>query len=209
MTERHLAEGEEVVARLAPHARALVAPIVATLVVAGLAAYLWGVLPERWMSDVAAGVGVLVLVVGAVPPVVRWASTSYLLTSRRVAVRSGALARHRREVLLARVGEVAVRRRGAQAIAGSGDVLVYAGGDPVVLADVPRPRLVQAAILELVEAAAARYGDDGDGAGRDGDRGDEPDPDSLDDPWDDTGGWEDTGDWDDTGGWEDVHTPDR
>ncbi|MBN9606082.1 MAG: PH domain-containing protein [Actinomycetales bacterium] len=184
MSGRRLTEGEEIVARLGPHPRALLGPIVALLLVVAAAAYLWGVLPERWMADVAAGIGVLVLVVGALPPVLRWAGTRYLLTTRRLIVASGVLGRSRRELLLARVGEVAVRRRGFAALWGCGDVLVHSAGDPLVLGDVARPRLVQAAILELVEARV--------GAGASDDE----------DEWGD-------GDEDDTGGWEDVHEPDR
>ena len=91
----------------------------------------------------------LVVVAGWLAPLLRWASRSYTITTKRVIVSRGLLSRVRHEVLLSRVTDVSVHRRGLQAVFRSGDVIV---NDDLVLADVPSAGLVQAAIHELADA---------------------------------------------------------
>src|SRR5690606_40127207 len=104
-----------------------------------------------------------------VVPLWFWASRRYTVTTRRTILRDGMVVRRRREILHARVVEVAMRRSPAQTFAGSGDVVLeMGGGHNAVLHSVRAPGLVQAAITDLVEEQRA------DRAYRRADAGEEP-----------------------------------
>lgn len=157
---------EVVVARLRPHGRALFWPCLALILVAFAAGYFYGRFPEPWQDN---GVLVAALVLAVLfwaIPVLRWLGRNYTITTRRVIVRRGILVRSRQEASFARSYDVTVRRSGLQPLFGSGDVIVRGGSDSaIVLADVPRPGLAQAAIGELIDAASPRrpetFGTDG------------------------------------------------
>ena len=142
---------EEVVARLRPHARALFWPTLVLLVAAAGVGFLSGAFREQWQNVVLLSVAGAVILAGWLVPLLRWSSRNYTITTRRVIVSSGLLARSRQEVLLLRISEISVERRGLQTVFRSGDVIV---NDTVVLADVPSAALVQAAIHDLVESTA-------------------------------------------------------
>ena len=148
---------ETVVARLRPHARALFWPTVLLLVVAAGVGFLSGTFREQWQNTVLLSVAGAVALVGWLAPLLRWASRNYTITTRRVVVASGILARTRHEVLLSRIEAVSVERRGLQAVFRSGDVAV---AEDVVLRDVPAAGLVQAAIHDLVEGTEPSFGSD-------------------------------------------------
>jgi membrane protein YdbS with pleckstrin-like domain len=72
------------------------------------------------------------------------------VTTRRIVIYNGLIVRSRREILLARVTDVTVRRTPLQAITRSGSVLIALGGEPSVrVQDLPRADLVAAALLQL------------------------------------------------------------
>lgn len=139
---------EVVVARLRPHARALFWPTVLLLAVAGALGFS-AVLREQWQVVTALVLAGILLLVGWLAPLVRWSSRNYTITTRRVVVSSGVLARSRQEVLLSRITDVTVERRGMQQVFRSGDVVL---NGEVRLRDVPSASLVQAAIHDLAEA---------------------------------------------------------
>lgn len=148
---------ETVVARLRPHARALFWPTVLLLAVAGGVGFLSGTFHEQWQNTVLLAVAGAVALVGWLAPLLRWAARGYTITTRRVVVASGILSRTRQEVLLSRISDVAIERRGLQAVFRSGDVVL---NDEVVLVDVPSAGLVLAAIHDLVEGTQPSFGSD-------------------------------------------------
>ena len=148
---------EAVVARLRPHARALFWPTVLLLLVAAGVGFLSGTFREQWQNTVLLSVAGAVALVGWLVPLLRWAARNYTITTRRVVVASGILSRSRQEVLLSRISDVGIERRGLQAVFRSGDVVV---NDEVVLRDVPSAGLVLAAIHDLVEGTEPSFGSD-------------------------------------------------
>ena len=145
---------ERAIARLRPHARALVMPSVALVVIMGAAPFGALVLNELWQSLVVLVVGVLAIGLLWLLPLLRWLSTQYLVTTRRIVLRRGLFVRTRQEVLLSRSYDVSVRQAGLQSLFRSGDVLINTGLDrPVVLRDVPRADLVQRALGDVMEAS--------------------------------------------------------
>ena len=136
----------------------LTIPTLLLIVVAGGLAYLLAVLPEVWQRLAATGAAALLVVFGCLLPFLAWMAHRVTITSRRIIVRSGLFVRMRRELLLSRGYDVVVRRSWVQGAFGSGDVRIDTGAEmPLVLRDVPRPRLVQAAIQELMDEAGSEW----------------------------------------------------
>ncbi|TQL48670.1 membrane protein YdbS with pleckstrin-like domain [Homoserinimonas aerilata] len=145
-------EGERVVARLRPHARALLFPALLLIVGSGALAYFSNFFAEDWQNlAVTVGGTVLLLLIFFVP-LFRWLSRRYVVTSRRIIMRHGTFTRSRQELLHSRGYDVTVRKGALQSMFGSGDVLINTGLDhPVVLRDVPHADLVQSTLHDLME----------------------------------------------------------
>ena len=147
------AEGEWVIARLRSHARELFWPTVLLLAVCGGVGFGYGQLPEEWQNLAILGAAALLVLVGCVGPYSRWLARTITITNERTILRSGVLVRSRQEVRHARVEDVILRRGAVQMLFGTGDVLLDTGGArPAVLRDVSSPKLVAAALDDLLDA---------------------------------------------------------
>jgi len=145
-----------VVAELRPSIGSLVLPTILLIAAVSAIAFFGLRLTEPWQQWAVGGGAALVVVFGFVVPLWHWASRRYTVTTRRTILRDGMVVRRRREILHARVVEVAMRRTPGQAFAGSGDVVLeMGGGHSAVLRSVRAPGLVQAAITDLVEEQRA------------------------------------------------------
>ena len=146
------ADAEQVVARLRPHARALFWPSLLLIIGVAALAYFNGSFPEDWQNlALLAGGGGLLLLIWLIP-LFRWLGKRYIITTRRLIMRSGTLTRTRQELLHSRGYDITVRKGALQSMFGSGDVLINTGLDhPVVLRDVPSADLVQGTLHDLME----------------------------------------------------------
>lgn len=145
---------ERAIARLRPHARVLVLPSIALIAVVGAGTFGVFAVDEVWQSLTVLAVAIASVGLFWVLPLLRWLSTQYLITTRRVVLRSGLFVRTRHEVLLSRSYDVTVRQSGLQPAFRSGDVLITTGADrPVVMRDVPRAEIVQRALGDVMEAS--------------------------------------------------------
>jgi len=143
---------EAIVARLRPHARVLVFPILGLLVILAATGYFFGSFREVWANAAvlvgSAGLTLLVFLI----PLGNWLGRTYTITTRRIVLRHGFVVRTRQELLHSRGYDVTVRQNGLQQLFRSGDVLINTGLDrPVVLHDIPSADLVQSALHELME----------------------------------------------------------
>ena len=143
---------ELLIARFRGHARRLAWSAVLLIAVFGATAYFYDNLPagfENWMLLSAAG-GVLLL--GVVIPYVVWLSRTYVITTRRVIVKSGLGSRHRREMTHVRGYTIAVRRGILQRMWGAGTITLSNGVDTSLrLADVPTVTLVHETLVDQIE----------------------------------------------------------
>lgn len=154
------APAEQVVARVRRHGRRLILPVLLLIAVVGGAAFVMGGLIEPWQQFATAGVALLVVMFVSVIPFLAWLAHRTTITSRRIITSHGVFVRVRRELLHSRGYDVAVRRTWLQSAFGSGDVRINTGHDkPVVIRDVPKPVLVQAALHELMEESHTIIGD--------------------------------------------------
>lgn len=160
-----LSPGEEVVLDLHPHWRALVVPLGLLPVVIGVASFLAAEAPDgsaRHPFQLAILiVAVLILLVFSLRPSLRWQTTHYVVTSRRVVLRVGLLARSGRDVPLRRVNDVTFHHTVWERLLRTGTLSIESAGEQgqVTLTDVPHVERVQRTVYELVEAADGRQGD--------------------------------------------------
>ena len=145
-------DSERVVARLRPHGRALFWPCIALFLVAGAVGYFQGSFSQSWQNIALLAVAALLIVLLWLLPLVLWLGKRYVITTRRIILRTGFFVRIRQELLHSRGYDVTVRQNGLQSLLRSGNILINTGLDqPVVLRDVPGANLVQAALHDLME----------------------------------------------------------
>jgi uncharacterized membrane protein YdbT with pleckstrin-like domain len=160
--DRILDADEEVVLDLRPHWRRVVLPVVLVPLVVGLASYLWFVAPHggtrRPIRTAVLVVALVALLWWSVRPWLRWLTTRYVLTTRRVVMRVGVVARNGRDVPLTRVNDVSFSHTLVERIFGSGTLVIESAGDrgQVVLTDVPHVEAVQRELYGLVEDETQR-----------------------------------------------------
>jgi len=143
------------VADLRSNVARLVLPAILLIAAVGAVAFFAFRLEGIWRWLIVGGAGVVVLF-GFIVPLWHWASRRYTITTRRTILRDGMVVRRRREILHARVLEVALSRTPAQSFAGSGDVVLeLGGGHSATLRSIRTPVLVQAALTDLVDAQRA------------------------------------------------------
>jgi uncharacterized membrane protein YdbT with pleckstrin-like domain len=147
------AEPERVVAKFRAHGRRLFFPTVFLILVAGAMGFFSNWFAEEWQNWSVLVAGALLAVLFFFVPAVKWLSTRYVLTTRRIILRRGLLVNTRSELMLARAGDLTVRKSVLQAMFRSGDVRIGIGpGEFAVLRDVPRADLVSEVIGDLIES---------------------------------------------------------
>lgn len=142
---------EEIVVRVRRHGRHLALPVALLFVVAGLGGFFIGTLPEPWQNLLAAAGGLLLVIFGAIGPILGWLARRVVVTTRRVIVHHGFFVRHRTEVSLARVREVRSKQNPIQRMWGSGDIDLYVGAEATRIHDAPGLNALHAALQELTE----------------------------------------------------------
>ena len=151
-----LSEGEQFVLRLHPHWKTLVKPffILAVIIAAAIAALI--MLPPRSSLDAARdGIGVVVVlavIVWCVVPLLRWQTTSYELTTRRLRLRQGILSRSGRDFPLTRISDVSFSHGLIDRLLGCGNLIVESAGEhgQLILNQIPQVERVQATLFQLV-----------------------------------------------------------
>jgi uncharacterized membrane protein YdbT with pleckstrin-like domain len=144
--------GERVIARLRPHARALFWPSLVLIASVGAMAYFYGSFADTWQNLAVLAGGLLLIFLLWLLPLLSWLGKRYIVTTRRIVLRSGFFVRMRQELLHSRGYDVTVRKSGLQSLFGSGDVLINTGlENPVIMRDVPSADLVQSALHDLME----------------------------------------------------------
>jgi uncharacterized membrane protein YdbT with pleckstrin-like domain len=159
---RLLADDEEVVLDLHPHWKRLVVPALLLPIVVGVASYLAFLVPDgsvrtpvRW-SIIALALAVLLR--WSMWPLLQWLTTRYVLTNRRVVIRTGVLSRSGRDIPLTRVNDVSFRHGIVERILRCGTLTIESAGEhgQVVLPDVPSVELVQRQVLSRAQEESLR-----------------------------------------------------
>jgi membrane protein YdbS with pleckstrin-like domain len=155
--DRSLAVGEQSVEVLHPHWKTLVGPVLAAFVI--VAALLVGevVIPGGRDAAVerlaAAALAIVLLMWWLIYPLLRWRTTRYELTTRRMRLRTGVVARNGSDIPLSRITDVSFRKSPLDRLLGCGTLVVESAGEhaEIILRQVPHVERVSATLFQLVE----------------------------------------------------------
>lgn len=157
--KRLLGEGEEIVMAMRPHWKEMVLPVLVLLVVSPLASFLAAIVPESqaqlWLRLAIVVVAVLVIARFTGWPFLKWVTTAYVVTDRRLITRVGVVARLGRDMPLSRVNDVTFEHSGLlERVLRCGTLVVESAGErgQLVMRDVPRVEEVQRDVYRLAEA---------------------------------------------------------
>jgi uncharacterized membrane protein YdbT with pleckstrin-like domain len=159
-----LADDEQISVDLHPHWKQLVVPVLLIPIVVGAATYLWFIIPDgsaqsalQWTVFVIAA---LLLLRFSLWNYLKWQTTHYVLTNRRVIIRRGVLSRSGRDIPLTRVNDASFQHGLFDRLLGCGTLTIESAGEhgQVVLPEVPRVEIVQREVYRAVEAEARRQG---------------------------------------------------
>lgn len=157
-----LAEDETIVLDLHPHWKALVAPLVVLLATCAGAGFGIAATPDYrydvWARGFIVVVALVVVGLWSVIPFLRWRTTHFVVTDRRVLMRSGILARSGRDVPLSRINDITFSHTVVERLLRCGTLVIESAGErgQVTLADIPRVEDVQRTVYELVESTDDR-----------------------------------------------------
>ena len=157
-----LSEGERSVLLLHPHWKTILRPTLVLIVVvlAGVAAELF-IPAGSYQAPARIGAGVVVIVLAMIwfgIPFLRWQTTTYELTTRRLRLRRGILSRSGRDFPLIRISDVSFSHGLIDRMLGCGQLVVESAGEhgQLVLTEIPQVEKVQATLFQLVEDERAR-----------------------------------------------------
>ena len=157
-----LADDEQPVLLLHPHWKTLIRPLLFAVIVIVVALVLEVVIPSGSGAAaerlVVAAIAILALMLWLMVPVLRWRTTTYELTTRRLQVRYGIVTRRGRDIPLARINDVSFSKGLLDRLLGSGRLVVESAGEhgQIVLTDIPRVEFTQATLFRLVEEEQRR-----------------------------------------------------
>jgi uncharacterized membrane protein YdbT with pleckstrin-like domain len=173
--ENVLAEDEKVVRHLHPHWLSVAAPAGVAAALAVVAVVVAVVTPDTGTGNVIQWIVVGIAVVAAIavlPPLVRWRSTHYVITTHRVMVRRGVLTKSGKDITLSKVTDVSFRQSLLDRAIGAGSLHIESAGDSPDedMASVPNSDEVQQLINRLIDQddlRRRRHGAHGGPPGRD------------------------------------------
>ena len=157
-----LAADEHLICDLHPHWKALVTPLVTLVLVLGIGSFAAARMPDGSHQGLGrlAVLVVCLLLLGfyAVRPFLRWVTTHFVITDRRVLVRTGVLARTGRDIPLSRINDITFSHTFLERLLGCGTLVVESAGErgQVTLSEVPKVEQVQRELYDLVEKTDER-----------------------------------------------------
>jgi membrane protein YdbS with pleckstrin-like domain len=157
-----LTQDEQLVLLLHPHWKTLIRPFAVAVLVIAVALIAEVLIPSNSAAAVerlvVAAVAILAVMLWLIVPVLRWRTTTYELTTRRMRVRSGIVTRHGRDIPLARINDVSFEKGPLDRLLGSGRLVVESAGEhgQILLNDIPRVEFTQATLFRLVEEEQRR-----------------------------------------------------
>jgi uncharacterized membrane protein YdbT with pleckstrin-like domain len=157
-----LTDDEHLVLRVHPHAKTLIRPVSVAVLVVVVALVAEVMIPSGSAAPLArlvvAAVAILAVMLWLMVPVLRWRTTTYELTTRRLRMRDGIIARHGRDIPLARINDVSFTKGLLDRLLGSGRLVVESAGEhgQILLNDIPRVEFTQATLFRLVEEEQRR-----------------------------------------------------
>lgn len=150
-----LVDGEQIVMHKHPHWKMLVWPVLAFLIVVAAASFLAALVSaQTWAPWAWIAIAVVALaLIGwlTVGPLIRWRTTHFVVTTRRVLVREGLVARHGLDIPMSRINSVQFRHTVVERLLGCGTLIIESASDePLEFTDIPRVERVHALLYQEV-----------------------------------------------------------
>jgi len=150
-----LGEEEHVVLHLRTHAKKLFLPALVLIVLGGIVGVALALLPAATQpigGIVVAVLAVILFVPLVLVPFLRWWTTTYSVTNRRIITRRGILNQTGHDLPLIRINDVSYERSLSDRMFGCGSLMIRTASEqgPVVLPDVPDVEHVHVEITELL-----------------------------------------------------------
>jgi uncharacterized membrane protein YdbT with pleckstrin-like domain len=150
-------DDERIMLHKHPHWKMLVLPVVLFLLIVALSGFFAAVIEGRswerngWIAlGVLGGIGVVWL---TVVPLLRWRTTHFVLTTRRVLVREGILTRSGIDIPINRINSVQFRHNVIERILGCGTLIIESASDePLEFDDIPQVERVHSLLYYDVNA---------------------------------------------------------
>ncbi len=146
-----------------PHWKEMAGPVLVLLITSPAATYLFTVAPDgsarRWLRLAIVVVAALIVLRFSVWPFIKWITTSYVVTDRRIITRVGVVARTGRDMPISRINDVTFQHSSIlERVLGCGTLVVESAGErgQLVLRDVPHVEEVQRDVYRLAEADEER-----------------------------------------------------
>jgi uncharacterized membrane protein YdbT with pleckstrin-like domain len=158
-----LTHGEQLVLRLHAHGKTMVRPSLVLLLIVAAAITISLLLPHSMGGVVRLVIGLVALLAALIwfgVPFLRWRTTVYEVTTRRLRLREGILTRSGRDFPLNRISDVSFSQDLLDRMFGCGRLVVESPGEMgrLVLSEIPDVKRVQAVLFELVGEEESRLG---------------------------------------------------
>ena len=157
--QKLLSDGEVVKFEMKPHWRALIWPILLLIIVAGLSAFLTTITAMWFPFNLAfALAGLVIIVIWAFIPFLRWITTQYVFTNRRIIIRRGLLTKQGRDMPLSKVNNVTFEVSFLGRILNFCRLIIQSAGEDsdLDIEDVPNVEVIQRDVYQLYEDDDAR-----------------------------------------------------
>lgn len=167
VSRKLLTEGEHEVFSVRTHVKALLLPALVLLLTCLAAGFAWGLKPDgdagRYLGYAALVVALLVIAIWSVAPFLRWLTTTYSVTNRRLIEQTGVFTRSGRVIPLIRINDVSFEKSLTDRMLGCGTLIVFAASEQqgLRLHDVPRVEEVHRSLSDLVHRVQDGSDDDG------------------------------------------------
>lgn len=156
LSRKLMIDGEEVVLSMRTHVKRLIVPVLVLLATCALAGFLLAISRDTDAAEiltvVIVAVAAVVLVWWVVLPFLRWLTTTYTVTNRRLIEQTGLLTRTGRVIPLNRINDVAFERNLNDRVLGSGTLIIHDASEQAGMRvlDVPRVQEVHRTLTNLV-----------------------------------------------------------
>lgn len=150
-----LVSGEEIVMHKHPHWKILVGPVLLLLIVVGVGSFLAALVGAQtwspWARLVLGVVGLALVIRLTLLPVIRWRTTHFVITTRRVLVREGLISRRGMDIPMRRINSVEFRHSLFERLLGVGTLVIESASDePLEFHDIPDVERVHALLYREV-----------------------------------------------------------
>ena len=167
VSRKLMTEGEQVVLSVRTHGKALLLPAIVLILTCAAGGFLYAVAPSgdagRFLRIGVLVVAALVIAMWSVLPFVRWMTSTYTVTNRRLIAETGILTRSGRVIPLQRINDVSFEKNLTDRMLGCGTLVVHDASEQggLTLPDVPRVEEVHRTITDLVFSGQDGSDDDG------------------------------------------------